>query len=429
MNFFFNTIISQISGFIVVQLFLQKLPKGCLLTPERLKFLKQITLFVSVAALVACGSSENKGHDAEAERQLQDSLLLVYDPDQAHKQVDTFMRRLHARSGFNGNVLIAKKGKIIYQNAFGWANHLLRDSLKISSQFELASVSKPITATAVLKLWEQGRLSLDQTVDEFFPDFPYPGITVRQLLTHRSGLTNYLYFTDEVWLDKRKGMSNTDVMDMLAAHRPAKYANPDTRFFYNNTNYMILASIVEAVSGVEFSVYMQEEIFKPAGMKNTAVYSTAVYEKIPTDVVGHDREWRRSVVQNFQDGPVGDKGIYSTVQDLFLFDRALLEGRLLQRATLDSAYMGHNKPIKKIFNYGYGWRTFDPGDHQVVYHTGWWHGFRNLYIRDLKNDITIVLLTNLTNASLLHLDELYHILDMPVIRQAAYSSSGEFMAK
>ena len=355
--------------------------------------------------------------------------MLVYDAADADQRLDAFMQRLHNRSGFNGNVLIAKKGKILYQNTFGWANYLMKDSLKITSQFELASVSKPLTATGVLKLWEDGKIKLEQTVEEFFPDFPYPGITIRQLLTHRSGLTNYLYFTDNIWADKRKGMSNTDVMNLLAKHKPDKYANPDVRFFYNNTNYMILAAIIEKVTGQDFAVYMQDNVFSVAGMKNTAAYSTAVYEKIPTDVIGHDRVWRRSVVQNFQDGPLGDKGIYSTVQDLFLFDRALRDGRLLKEETLDSAYMGYSRPTKEIFNYGFGWRTFDPGNHKVVYHTGWWHGFRSLYIRDLKEDITIVLLTNMVNASLLHLDELYQALGMPVIRQAAYSTTGEFMAK
>src|SRR5690606_1366306 len=116
----------------------------------------------------------------------------------------------------------------------------MKDSLKITAQFELASVSKPLTATGVLKLLEAGKIKLEQTVDEFFPDFPYPNITIKLLLTHRSGLTNYLYFTDqkEIWPDKRKGMSNAAVMDLLAKHKPDKYANPDVRFFYNNTNYM-----------------------------------------------------------------------------------------------------------------------------------------------------------------------------------------------
>lgn len=375
----------------------------------------------------ACQSAEKKQLNAEAERHRLDSLMLVYDPAAAHPELDAFMKRLHQRSGFNGNVLIAKKGEILYQNTFGWANYLMKDSLKITSQFELASVSKPLTATAILKLWEEGKLSLDQTVDEFIPGFPYPGITVEQLLTHRSGLTSYMYFTDGLWPDKRKGMSNQDVIDLFIEHKPALYANPDVRFFYNNTNYILLASIIEAVTGETFDVYMQNEIFKPAGMQHTAVYSKAVYEKIPTDVIGHDREWRRSVVQNFQDGPVGDKGIYSTVQDLYLFDRALAEGRILDESTLDSAYIGRSTPTKQIFNYGYGWRTFDKDNDKVVYHTGWWHGFRSLYVRDLVNDVTIVLLTNMVNASLLNLDELYAILDMPLIKQAGYSQGGDLL--
>src|SRR5690606_35451613 len=117
------------------------------------------------------------------------------------------------------------------------------------------------------------------------------------------------------------------------------------------SNYMVLASIIEAVSNQTFTVFMQENIFKPFGMHNTAVYSKADYESIPTDVIGHDKIWRRSDVQNFLDGPVGDKGIYSTVGDLFLFDRALNQSRLVGQALLDSAYAGYSKPINGAFNY------------------------------------------------------------------------------
>lgn len=388
-------------------------------------------LLVLAFAGASCSSAEKKRVRAEQRQHELDSLTLVYDTAQADTRLDAYMQRLHSRSGFNGNVLIAKGGKILYQNTFGWADYLMRDSLKLDSQFELASVSKPLTATGILRLVEEGKIRLDQTVDEFFPDFPYPDITIKLLLTHRSGLMNYLYFTDDtaIWPDKRKGMTNTDVMELLAKHSPDKYGNPDVRFFYNNTNFMVLAAIIEKVTGQDFAVYMKEHVFSPAGMKHTAVYSSAVYEKIPTGVVGHDKVWRRSVVQNFQDGPVGDKGIYSTVQDLYLFDRALRDGRLLKPETLDSAYAGHSKPIRSVFNYGYGWRTYASGNDHVVYHTGWWHGFRNIYVRDLTNDVTIVLLANLANGSLLHLDELYHILGMPVIRQGAYSSEGEYMGE
>lgn len=378
---------------------------------------------------IACSSAETKKKNEVQEQAAKDSIALIYDHNHADPDIDAYMQRLHQRSGFNGNALIAKKGKIVYQNTFGWANHLMRDSLTITSQFELASVSKPMTATAILKLWEEGKLDLDQEIADFFPDLPYPGITIRQLLAHRSGLPNYIYLTDTVWPDKRVGMTNQDAIDLMVEHKPNRYGTPDGRFFYNNTNYMLLASIVEKVSGQDFAVYMQENIFKPSGMKNTAVYSKAVYEKIPTHVVGHDKVWRRSVVQNFQDGPVGDKGIYSSVQDLFLFDQALSEGRILKNETLDSAYTSQSKPDKGLFGYGYGWRVFDQPGRKIVYHAGWWHGFRNLYVRDLENDITIVLLTNMANGSLLHLDDLYKMLDMPVVRQAAYSGSGEYMGK
>ncbi len=378
--------------------------------------------------LLSCTSAQEREAKEVREREKTDSIRLLYDAKDADREIDAFMKKLHQRSAFNGNVLVAKKGKIIYENSFGWADYLRKDSLNIDSQFELASVTKPLTATAILMLAEEGKLKLDDEVRDFFPDFPYEGITIRQLLSHRSGLINYVYFTDDLWPNKSTGMTNTDVMELLAEKKPAPYAKPDTRFHYNNSNFMILAAILEKVTGKTYTVFMQERIFQPLGMKHTAIYSKADYEKIPVDVVGHDKVWRRSVVQNFHDGPVGDKGAYSTVKDLYLFDQALREGKLLNEAWQDSAYAAHNPSSKSLFNYGYGWRTFEQGKEHVVYHTGWWHGFKSIYVRDLKNDVTIVLLTNMANGSLLKLDDLYKIVDMPVIRQGAYSG-GEYIAE
>lgn len=386
-----------------------------------------ISLFVG---LVSCSSPEAKQKKIEEKQQKQqekDSIALVYNPADADQEIDAFMQNLHRKSAFNGNVLIAKKGKIIYQNTFGWADYLHKDSLKITSKFELASVSKPLTALGLLKLVEEEKLRLDQTVNDFFPDFPYPDITIQMLLSHRSGLPNYIYFSEEAWKDRTKAMSNMDAMDLLIEHKPMRYGAPDGRFHYNNSNFMVLASIIEKVTGQDFAVYMKESVFNPAGMKNTAVLSKAVYDKIPTDVIGHDRVWRRSVVQNYLDGPVGDKGIYSTVQDLFLLDIALKEGRIIGKAMLDSAYVPRSDARRSLFSYGYGWRTFSPEEAQIVYHTGWWHGFRNLYVRDLTNDITIVLLSNMVNGSLVKLDDLYKILKMPVLRQNAYNANGDFI--
>ncbi|WP_437920812.1 serine hydrolase domain-containing protein [Sphingobacterium sp. LRF_L2] len=377
--------------------------------------------------MYACSSPKKRQEEIVQRQDEKDSISLVYNPVDEDPLIDAFMQKLHVKSAFNGNVLIAKGGKIIYQKSFGWADYLRKDSLKITSKFELASVSKPITAIGILKLVEQGKLRLNQTVNDFFPEFPYLGVTVEMLLTHRSGLPNYVYFSEEVWKDKKKGMTNMDAMNLLIEHKPPRYGAPNGRFLYNNSNFMVLGSIIEKVTGKDFATYMKETVFDPAGMKNTAVLSKAVYEKIPTDVVGHDKVWRRSVVQNFLDGPVGDKGIYSTVQDLFLLDLALKEGRILQKQVLDSAYVPRSDAKRSLFSYGYGWRTFSPKQAQIVYHTGWWHGFRNLYVRDLTDDITIVFLSNMANGSLVKLDDLYKILKMPILRQNAYNANGDFV--
>jgi len=377
--------------------------------------------------IVSC-SNEAKVQEEQKKKQLVlDSTALIYDAKNSNPDIDAFMHKLHSKSAFNGNVLVAKKGKILYQNAFGWANYLKKDSLNINSKFELASVSKTITGIAILQLIEKGKLKLDTQVDSLFPGFPYPGVTVKHLLSHRSGLPNYMNFTDRVWKDRRKGMSNLEAINLLTEGKPPREGKPDGRFHYNNSNYMMLGAIVEKISGQEFNTYLQEHIFEPSGMKNTVALSRVKYDKIPTDVIGHDKVWRRSVVQDYLDGPVGDKGIYSTVRDMYLFDRALKDGRLLSAELLDSAYTPHSDAKRGAFSYGYGWRTFNTNNTKVVYHTGWWHGFKTLFVRDLTNDVTIVLLSNMANGSLGHLDDLYKILEMPVLRQNAYTSDGGYV--
>ncbi|MBM3402806.1 MAG: beta-lactamase family protein [Bacteroidetes bacterium] len=389
-----------------------------------------LLFFVFLVLVQACHSDPSeKRRDKILKKEVPDSVVLFYNPKKADKRIDEIVTNLHRKSGFNGNVLVAKNGKIIYERAIGWADHLHRDSLKINSVFELASVSKPFTSTAIMILVEDGKLKLNQNVKEFYPDFPYDSITVELLLTHKSGVMNYVYFVDDLWKAQKKnerpGITNQDVMKLIAEHKPNPYSKPNRRFHYNNSNYMVLAAIIEKVSGQKYSQFMAENIFKPIGMKNTAVYSKAEFDKIPVDVVGHDRNWRRSVAQNFLDGPVGDKGVYSTIHDLYLFDRAMRKGKLLKPETMDLVYAPHNLMQKGHFNYGYGWRTFENGKNKVVYHTGWWHGFRNIYLRQLNKDITLILLTNLTNGSLLKLDELYKAAGMPIVRRSAYSGNGQ----
>lgn len=395
------------------------------------------SLLIAVVSVNACTSKEKKAQQVEDNKKIRkaeddkaDSLLLVYDKKNEDTWIADFVNNLHKKYNFNGNVLVARKGKIIYQGAKGWADYLHRDSLKINSEFELASITKTFTGVAIMQLVEAGKLNLDDNVKKFFPDFPYEGITVKLLLSHRSGMMNYVYFIDDIWRaekkDMKKGVTNQEVMKVIAEKKPNPYTKPDKVFHYNNSNFMVLGAIIEKVTGQKYSKYMTDHVFKPAGLKNTHVYSKAEFDKIPVDVVGHDRNnFRYSVAQNFLDGPVGDKGIYSTIHDLLLYDKYLRNGRLLMQKSLDSMYVGRNKPVNGHFNYGYGWRMFDGKDmDKVVYHTGWWHGFRHIYVRDLNKDLVVIFLGNLTNGSLMRLDDLYKYLKMPIIRKGAYTGSG-----
>lgn len=187
---------------------------------------------------------------------------------------------------------------------------------------------------------------------------------------------------------------------------------------------MVLGAIVEKASGEPFAKFMKENIFDPLGMKNTVVYSKAKDTKVPTNVWGYDHIWRRSVVPNYLDGVIGDKGVYSTVKDMYLFDQGLQKGKLLKAETMKMAYAPSYPEPKhhKHFNYGMGWRLFEEDNGQeVIYHTGWWHGFQNIFVRDLNNHVTIIVLSNVFNGSIAQLDDLYKMVGMPVIRKGAYA--------
>ena len=367
--------------------------------------------------LYSCG----KDIQSKQEEPFDRTQYLAYSPQNADKKIDLFFNDLQTKYGFNGNVLIAKKGKIIYKKSFGWADYMRKIPLNVNTPFQLASVSKPLTAVAILMLYERGKLKLNQTVDEFYPKFPYKNITIHYLLTHQSGLTNYVYFSERVWRNKKHPMNNAAAIDLMIKYKPSRYAPEGKIFHYNNTNYMLLGAIIEKVSRMSYSTFMRKNIFQPAGMYNTQVYTTYENRKFPNNVaIGHDRSWRFSVSPNYLDGTCGDKGIYSTLDDMFLFDLALKKGILLKKETLALAYKPQVSIEHIYFSYGYGWRTFSGEHKQIVYHTGWWHGFRNFYMRNLTDDITVVILSNLVNGSMNKTDHLFEILETPIIRKAAY---------
>jgi CubicO group peptidase (beta-lactamase class C family) len=328
-------------------------------------------------------------------------------------QVDSIFRRLHKKKGFNGTVLVTKYDQIVYKGAFGYADFKSKDTLTTQTVFQLASVSKQFTAMAIMMLKEQGKLHYDDSVQQYIPDFPYNGITIRQLLTHRSGLPNYTYFSDEFWPDRKVDLTNDDVLSLMALHQPKIYYKPDARFDYSNTGYSLLATVVEKASGLPFATYMQQHIFEPLKMTNTYTFSHELANQTGRVATGHI-SGRRKRAPDYLDTVLGDKGMYSTVEDLYKWDQALYTQRLVSRETLEEAFKAASVINNKTEAYGFGWRIrpVDSGD-TVVYHGGLWHGFNTYLLRNPKDHSAIIVLSNVTNGSLNHMKEIRRFLYPP----------------
>ncbi|MCK5782625.1 MAG: beta-lactamase family protein [Flavobacteriales bacterium] len=320
-------------------------------------------------------------------------------------KIDHFFSYRNKIGRFNGVILFADGDKV-FEKAYGYSNFRNKDSLNIETSFQLASVSKPVTAIATLILKEEGKLSLSDSVQKFIPDFPYKGITIEQLLSHRSGLGNYVYWTGEYWGNHDSLMSNNDVLMLMAEHVPSMYYRPNQRYSYNNTNYELLASIIERVSGESFGKFLEDNIFKPLDMDHTFLYTKKSFEE--NDAATGYKTKRRPYSPFFLDGVHGDKGLYSSVGDLFKLDRALRDGKLLSDSTIAEAYTNRSKSYRKP--YGLGWRLDEYNGKKIIYHHGWWRGFRSYFVRSIEDDKTIIVLTNMINGSKLNNDILLDLL-------------------
>ncbi|MBS1637469.1 MAG: beta-lactamase family protein [Bacteroidetes bacterium] len=330
-------------------------------------------------------------------------------------RLDTLFTKLYTANMINGNVLISKNGEIIYQKCFGWANKEQGRMLCDTSMFQLASVSKVFTATAALMLYEQRKLSLDEKVSDILKGFPYPEITVKHLLSHRSGLPNYTYFCSEYLPGDTAMLSNASVLELMIAHKPNVYFNAGARFNYSNTNYMLLALIIEKRSGMNYKQFMESELFAPLGMKHSMVNNSCRIST-PEVTTGYTTSFKPVSNDRF-DGVYGDKGIYSTTYDLFLFSEALYQHTLLKAETQELAYTPYSKE-KKLSNYGYGWRMKNfTGTDKDVFHNGWWHGYRTSFHRRLRDGLTIVVLSNRLNRSVYATWRIFQAIDGPGVTE------------
>ncbi len=296
-------------------------------------------------------------------------------------------------SNFNGGVIVAKNGNIVFEQYKGCAHLNRQDSVNNQTPFHIASVSKTFTAMAILKLWQEGKVNIDDEVSNYLNGFNYPKVTVRTLLNHRSGIPNYIYFMEELGWDRKVFIQNKDVLEFLIK-RKAEIKNigvPDRSFTYCNTNYALLALIIEKASGKSYPEYLSENFFKPLAMYNTFVFTEADTSRItPT------YDWRGiETPMNFLDEVYGDKNIYSTPENLLLWDKFLRSNILFTPKTLEEAYTPYSHEKPGIRNYGLGWRmNVYPTGQKMIYHNGWWHGNNASFIRLINENVTIIVVGN-----------------------------------
>ena len=324
-------------------------------------------------------------------------------------QLSALMGHIREQASFNGVILVAEQGEPLLCEAVGVAE-LAQSQVRMlttDSMFELASVSKPITALGIVRLQQLGKLAWDDSVSRWLPELPYPGITIRHLLTHTSGLPDYIALFSEKW-DHAQIAVNRDVLDMLAAHRPASLFAPNTGWMYSNTGYIILAIVIERISGQSYSNFLSDQIFQPLDMERTCVYNRRLNPgAIPPDYawgyvyrLEHSGYVLPDVVPemnyvHYLDGLQGDGMVNSTAMDLLRLDRALYNDKYIHPQLRETMFTPVTLQNGETFDYGFGWLI---EQHQrlgkIVSHSGGWPGYATLLKRYTDSDLTLILLQN-----------------------------------
>jgi len=352
----------------------------------------------------------------------------------------------------NGVMLVAVRDTVLVEHAYGELcltgtppRRVMRDNNRITKTtlFDLASISKQFTAAAVLQLCEKGKINLSDPITNYFPNLPYSGVTIKHLLTHTSGIPEYFDFKYTVY-DSTAFVDNQLLIRVLEKQKYAKTFPTGTKFDYVNTNYALLAALVEQVSGMEFEEYVHEYLFKPAGMDNTFFFTEIVgidakHGKIYSNVDpksgsvpalplpmgevvdmpiarGHRKDAKVAQYDRLN-GILGDKGIYSNVEDMlrwanaYFIDYKILPKEWVDLATQQENQLNNGVLPKKI--YGYGLRIEESPEHgKLVYHGGLWNGFQNLFLYRPSDNVVIIFLSNLYNgAHAGRSDEMLNIFD------------------
>lgn len=377
--------------------------------------MKYLAVILTSTLLVLGGCSKKNETKAKEETRKKDPNALRYDsldwnaefkPMKSSAQeinhykegVSKFYDDFWVKGKVSGGFLVAKNGKIIFEKYQGMADASHKREIDQNTPLHIASISKVFTSMAIMKLIERNKINLDQKVNTILEGFPYDDITVRNLLSHRSGLPNYanvLWNNKKVMLNGEKPISNQGVLDVFREYKVKQIRPADKGFYYSNTNFAFLALIIEKVMKMPYGKAMKYMIFDPLEMKNTFVFD---YDKDKDSIAksykynGYEWAW-----DDF-DRTYGDKNIYSTPRDLFKLDIAMYSDDFLPKKIKDEIFTGYSYEQKGYKNYGLGMRMLEYEDgKKLLYHNGWWHGNNTVFVHDVNNQFTVIALGNKQN--------------------------------
>jgi len=323
-----------------------------------------------------------------------------------HK-LDSLLKRINKRHDFHGSILVAKNGKLIYENQVGTANFRKKQALNSESIYQLASVSKQFTAASIMILKERNLLKLSDTITDYYPDFPFANITIKLLLNHTSGLPKYFWVAEHEW-KKDYAPSNSEMMDLLESSAVNKFFSPGRNFDYSNTGYFVLASIVEKISEMSFSDFVQKNIFDPLQMNHSFVYSFEKDDLQPNQLSGYRlyRGWRHITIKGtVNDAVVGDKNIYATSEDLYKWVYGLNSEKILSKESVAEMYTKGETVYGRKVPYGLGFRIDTKNDKKVIYHYGKWNGFSTAISQYQDDDLVVIILEHTSYRSMTSLNK------------------------
>ncbi|MBN1272898.1 MAG: serine hydrolase [Candidatus Aminicenantes bacterium] len=362
--------------------------KGQKISTRLKSFIKNITCFILLVLFMM-------GSPCQTQEKTEISLVL-----------EKYVKAEAEHDLFSGAILVAKNDEVIYQGAFGYGDKKNQIPNKIDTMFNVGSVGKTFTGVLIMQLVEKGKIKLADTLDKYLPDFPYPEkrkIQIRHLLNHTSGLGNYFSHKDyEAKIPYLRKID--DALKLVYDQKPL--FEPGKKFRYSNSGMLVLGAVIEKVTGKSYREYLKKQLLDPIGMNDSGIFYPE--DDAPHRAIGYSKKGDGGyTIETKNEFPAfSDGGLYSTVQDMLKYDRALRENRLLSEETKEIMFTV-TPPAE---NYGLGWEKLVFKGDEYVGHVGGCPGFAADYKSFFKDQIMIIVLSNYTDGAGMVAAKVNHLL-------------------